>query len=398
MGRVRRLAVAVVPLVAAAVLTQGTSAGPAAAGAAWPETTGGVTHTWTNPANAGGVEGPVVAARSTVDIECKLQGFKVADGNTWWYRIASAPWSGQYYASADAFYNNGATSGSLAGTPWVDPAIADCSSTSGGSQSQPTVSLAQGPTAPFGYRYAITLAGFPASSTVRITCFDTVSAAGFYTFSLGTDASGRAFTQSYCYSADGPDHWVTANGVTSNHVSWGQSTGGGSTGGGSTGGSGTTNPPQPVDWKVKTDQLIFKSSMSVFIASRFVVGGKGELDWSTDNCSVGPIKEPVRSQPRGYDFRGPCWRHDFGYRNYKKQNRFTEDARQKIDDNFHKDMYAICDTFTGIRAARGVECRRIADAYYGVVRGCGANPAPACPERVWKASKSMLKIFALLGG
>jgi hypothetical protein len=29
-------------------------------------------------------------------------------------------------SSADAFYNDGATSGSLHGTPWVDPAVAHC--------------------------------------------------------------------------------------------------------------------------------------------------------------------------------------------------------------------------------------------------------------------------------
>jgi len=28
--------------------------------------------------------------------------------------------------TADAFYNNGATSGSLRGTPFVDPAVGDC--------------------------------------------------------------------------------------------------------------------------------------------------------------------------------------------------------------------------------------------------------------------------------
>ena len=28
--------------------------------------------------------------------------------------------------SADAFYNNGATSGSLIGTPFIDPAVRDC--------------------------------------------------------------------------------------------------------------------------------------------------------------------------------------------------------------------------------------------------------------------------------
>jgi hypothetical protein len=91
-----------------------------------PETAGGVTHTWTNYTNAGGSQGPSVQPGQTVGIACKLQGFKVANGNPWWYRIASAPWNSQYYASADAFYNNGQTSGSLVGTPWVDPAVPDC--------------------------------------------------------------------------------------------------------------------------------------------------------------------------------------------------------------------------------------------------------------------------------
>lgn len=90
------------------------------------ETTGGFSHTWTNYTNAGGTEGPAIGANQTVYIACKLPGFRVADGNTWWYRIGQAPWNGQYYVSADAFYNNGATSGSLHGTPFVDPAVPDC--------------------------------------------------------------------------------------------------------------------------------------------------------------------------------------------------------------------------------------------------------------------------------
>jgi hypothetical protein len=96
------------------------------------ETTGGVTHTWTNYLNAGGSEGPTIDGQQTVQISCKLQGFQVADGNTWWYRIASAPWSDVYFASADAFYNNGATSGSLLGTPFVDPAVRNCAGSTGG--------------------------------------------------------------------------------------------------------------------------------------------------------------------------------------------------------------------------------------------------------------------------
>jgi surface antigen len=90
------------------------------------ETTGGVTHTWTNYTNAGGTEGPTIPSNATVQISCALPGFRVADGNTWWYRIASSPWNNAFYASADAFYNNGSTSGSLKGTPFVDPAVPGC--------------------------------------------------------------------------------------------------------------------------------------------------------------------------------------------------------------------------------------------------------------------------------
>lgn len=92
----------------------------------YPETVGGVAHTWTNYVNASGNEGPEIPSNTTVQISCKIAGFAVADGDTWWYRIASSPWSNAYYVSADAFYNNGATSGSLKGTPFVDPGVPSC--------------------------------------------------------------------------------------------------------------------------------------------------------------------------------------------------------------------------------------------------------------------------------
>lgn len=140
----------------------------------------------------------------------------------------------------------------------------------------------------------------------------------------------------------------------------------------------------------QTDRLVFRASMTDFLSARASGFGGTSLDWSTDGCSVGPIPEPNRSQPRGYDFRGACWRHDFGYRNYKRQGRLTEDARQRIDDRFHRAMYDVCDQYSGWRAYRGVECRRIADVFYAVVRACGQNPAPVCPSKV----PGLLRIFA----
>jgi len=97
----------------------------------YTETSGSVVHTWTDYSDAGGSEGPEIPSNDSVQIACKVTGFAVADGNTWWYLVASSPWSSAYYASADAFYNNGATSGSLIGTPFVDPSVPDCSGTSG---------------------------------------------------------------------------------------------------------------------------------------------------------------------------------------------------------------------------------------------------------------------------
>ncbi len=97
-----------------------------------PETAGGAANTWTNYMNAGGNQGPTVGGGATIIIACKLHGFQVSDGNTWWYQIASRPWNGGYYVTADAFYNNGQTSGSLQGTPFVDPNVPDCTSNGGG--------------------------------------------------------------------------------------------------------------------------------------------------------------------------------------------------------------------------------------------------------------------------
>lgn len=102
---------------------------------------------------------------------------------------------------------------------------------SGTGGANPSVTLAQGLAAPSGYRYAITVTGFAANTSVSVTCYDSVSPGGFYTFGLSTDGSGKAYTASYCYSGDGPDHWVKAGGLQSNHVSWG--------------GAGSPPPPPP---------------------------------------------------------------------------------------------------------------------------------------------------------
>jgi hypothetical protein len=121
--QVRVVQAVALAVAAAAVLAPG-------AGASGPtgriETPGGVVHTWSNYRTAGGKAGPLLASHHSVTVRCRVRGFKVADGDRWWYRIASTPWDGRYYASADAFYNNGHKSGSLVGTPLFDPNVPLC--------------------------------------------------------------------------------------------------------------------------------------------------------------------------------------------------------------------------------------------------------------------------------
>ena len=120
------------PLITAAVAAFAavTLTAPVAAHSAqskvYAETVGGVSHTWTNYRDAGGTPGQVIASHTTVQVSCRTRGFKVSDGNVWWYRLASTPWKGHYYVSADAFYNDGETSGSLLHTPFYDPKVPLC--------------------------------------------------------------------------------------------------------------------------------------------------------------------------------------------------------------------------------------------------------------------------------
>jgi hypothetical protein len=88
------------------------------------------------------------------------------------------------------------------------------------------LSLARGPAASAGYWYAITLRSFPSNVEVSITCYDSVSPDGFKTFDVRTDDAGAATAKRNCYSGDGPDHWVQADGdaASSNHVTWGSAT------------------------------------------------------------------------------------------------------------------------------------------------------------------------------
>ncbi|MCJ1471238.1 hypothetical protein MMC07_009886, partial [Pseudocyphellaria aurata] len=107
-----------------------------------------------------------------------------------------------------------------------------------------------------------------------------------------------------------------------------------------------------------TDILLFHTPMATFQARR-AARDPPYLDWNSDGCTDAPDK------PLGYNFLPSCQRHDFGYRNYKAQARFTEPNRKLIDDNFLKDLDNECGKYSALKAA---ECRGLADIYYDAVR------------------------------
>ncbi|KAJ6780330.1 hypothetical protein PWT90_05327 [Aphanocladium album] len=116
--------------------------------------------------------------------------------------------------------------------------------------------------------------------------------------------------------------------------------------------------------KAATDKLLFKASMTTFQKAR-KAKNPSKCNWSSDGCSWSPDK------PDGYNFLPSCQRHDFGYRNTKKQKRFTKAMKKRVDDNFKKDLYHYCARFSGLSSWKGVECRRLADTYVYFVRKHG---------------------------
>ena len=124
-------------------------------------------------------------------------------------------------------------------------------------------------------------------------------------------------------------------------------------------------PPQNPCTASETDRLIFSTPIAQF-HRQWDVKSPGCFDWSSDDCSGSP------DNPLGFDFNYPCRRHDFGYRNSKKQGRCTEAYRKRVDDNFQKDLYDYCAQFSGLESWKGVECRRLADTYHEFVRGLGS--------------------------
>ncbi|MGB3441318.1 MAG: phospholipase [Actinophytocola sp.] len=126
----------------------------------------------------------------------------------------------------------------------------------------------------------------------------------------------------------------------------------------------------PAQLRQVTDQYLYTTSLNGFQTVRSQQPYADQLDWGSDGCSNSP------DNPFGFDFIKACYRHDFGYRNYKRQSRFNESTRLTVDNNFKEDLYEICNG--------NWACNRTADVYYTAVRQFG-NSSVSTAQAVDKA-------------
>lgn len=113
----------------------------------------------------------------------------------------------------------------------------------------------------------------------------------------------------------------------------------------------------------ETDTLLFDTSMDDFQAARDAQDPP-QLNWYSNGCTASP------DAPLGYTFLPSCQRHDFGYHNYKDQDRFTDDNKHRIDLNFKADLYNECNKHG---AVSGLVCKGIANVYYEAVNVFGGK-------------------------
>ncbi|KAK5989644.1 Secretory phospholipase A2 [Cladobotryum mycophilum] len=126
-----------------------------------------------------------------------------------------------------------------------------------------------------------------------------------------------------------------------------------------------------------TDQLLFGMSLPAFLKRR-TAQDPPVLDWTSDGCTDSP------DNPFGFPYVPACYRHDFGYQNFRKQTRFTQSGKLKIDNNFKTDLYYQCDS-AEVHATSS--CKALADVYYAAVRAFGGKDATPDPQ----PSKSLVE-------
>ncbi|KAG5987371.1 hypothetical protein E4U52_007663 [Claviceps spartinae] len=112
-----------------------------------------------------------------------------------------------------------------------------------------------------------------------------------------------------------------------------------------------------------TDLILFNIDLPKFVEDRNLQRPK-YLVWTSDGCTDAP------DNPFGFNYEPACYRHDFGYNNYRPQQRFTKENKKRIDDNFKDDLHYQCRGVSGAWA-----CRALANVYYFAVRAFGGTDA-----------------------
>ena len=111
--------------------------------------------------------------------------------------------------------------------------------------------------------------------------------------------------------------------------------------------------------------VMFELDLASFIRQRPMLRRSNpQLNWTTDGCSAPIVGESGRS----FNFRNACIRHDFGYRNYKANDVFTPDSRLRLDEQFRRDLHALC--APKIRTFK-VRCAVWAEIFFAAVRSAG---------------------------
>lgn len=107
------------------------------------------------------------------------------------------------------------------------------------------------------------------------------------------------------------------------------------------------------------EDLLFHKNLSAFILIRDSQPRRCHYDfcydWTSNGCSAVPSET----------FRTCCYRHDFGYRNYRKAQHCTGDDKKKVDKQFCRDMVGVCEMKVG--SVSRVWCQAKAFVYYAGV-------------------------------
>lgn len=131
-----------------------------------------------------------------------------------------------------------------------------------------------------------------------------------------------------------------------------------------------TAPPDPssnsfAEEVATINRLLFDLDLRTF-ANKYTLLRRANraLDWTTDGCSA-PV---VGDSGRSFNFRWPCLRHDFGYRNFKSHGLFNSESRLRVDEQLHRDLEETC--APRLRTFK-LRCMAWAEIFYTLVRAGG---------------------------